>query len=182
MTEQSLFHKIHQDDASDKLSLIVEISKGDCNKYEFNHELGVLELDRVLYGPLVYPINYCDVPGTWNDGDGDPLDALLFNSAPLQPGALVIGRVVGMMEMNDNGELDNKIICVSDRDPRYAHVKDVKELTPYEIKDLKTFFELYKVAQTGRDSVKVGEFLGKAAAAEFIQKCTDAYAKKFPAT
>jgi len=179
MNEQSLFHRIHQDDAPDKLSLIVEISKGDCNKYEFNHELGVLELDRVLFGPLVYPINYCDVPGTWNEGDGDPLDALLFNSASLQPGALVSGRVIGMMEMEDNGELDNKIICVSDKDPRYEHVKDVHDLTPYEIKDMKTFFELYKVPQTGRDSVKVGKFLGKDAATGFISKCVEAYKQKF---
>lgn len=69
MTEQSLFHKIRQTDAPQKLTLIVEISKGDYNKYEYNHELGVLELDRVLYGPLFYPVNYCDVPGTWNEGD-----------------------------------------------------------------------------------------------------------------
>lgn len=179
MNEQSLFHRIHQDDAPDKLSLIVEISKGDCNKYELNHELGVLELDRVLYGPLVYPVNYCDVPGTWNEGDGDPLDAMVFNSAPLQPGSLVTGRVIGMMEMEDNGELDNKIICVSDTDPRYEHVKDIKDLTPYERKDMKTFFELYKVPQTGRDSVKVGEFKGKDAAAEFISKCVEAYKQKF---
>jgi inorganic pyrophosphatase len=179
MNKQSLFHRIHQDDAPDKLSLIVEISKGDCNKYEFNHELGVLELDRVLFGPLVYPINYCDVPRTWNEGDDDPLDALLFNSAPLQPGSLVSGRVIGLMEMEDNGELDNKIICVSDKDPRYGHVKDIKDLTPYERKDIQTFFELYKVPQTGRDSVKVGDFLDKDAAATFINKCVAAYKQKF---
>jgi inorganic pyrophosphatase len=181
MNEQSLFHKIHQDEAPDKLSLIIEISKGDHNKYEFNHELGILELDRVLHGPLFYPINYCDAPGTWNDGDNDPLDALLFNSSPLAPGTLAIGRVVGMMEMIDNGELDNKIICVSDRDPRYDHVTDINDFTPHELKDLKTFFELYKIPQTGRDSVKVGEFLDKAAAAEFIITCTAAYRKKFAA-
>ena len=179
MNTQSLFHRIHQDDAPDKLTLIVEISKGDYNKYEFNHELGVLELDRVLYGPLFYPVHYCDVPGTWNDGDGDPLDALLFNSAPLVSGAVVHGRVIGMMEMTDNGELDNKIICVSDKDPRYEHVKDMDDLTPYERKDIKTFFELYKVPQTGRDSVKVGKFLGRDEAATFIATCVEAYKKKF---
>jgi inorganic pyrophosphatase len=181
MSEQSFFHKIQQNPASGELSLIVEISKGDYNKYELNHELGILELDRVLYGPLFYPVHYCDVPGTWNDGDGDPLDALLFNSAPLTPGALVAGRIIGAMEMVDNGEVDHKIICVSAHDPRYEHVKTLEDLTPYERKDIVTFFELYKVPQTGRDSVKVGEFLDKDAAIAFTATCVEAYKKKFSA-
>lgn len=179
MADQSLFHNIKQDKAPEKLRLIVEISKGDFNKYEFNHELGILELDRVLYGPLFYPVNYCDVPGTWNDGDNDPLDAVLFSTGPIVPGVLAPGRVIGAMEMVDNGETDHKIVCVNDKDPRYEHVHEIEDLTPYERKDLKTFFELYKIPQTGKDSVQVGKFLSRAEAAAFIQICVDAYKQKF---
>ena len=175
----SHFYTIAQSKAPEELSLIVEISKGDSNKYEYNKELGILELDRVLYGPMHYPVNYCDVPNTWNEGDNDPLDAVVFSSASILPGTLVHGRVIGVMEMIDNGEVDHKIVCVNAKDPRYDHVKHVSELTAYERKDLKTFMETYKIPQTGRDSVKVGEFLGPEKAYEFIKKALGAYKKKF---
>lgn len=173
------FHTIPQDKAPEVLNLIVEISKGDSNKYEYNKDLGILELDRVLFGPMYYPVNYCDVPSTWNDGDGDPLDALLFNTHPVLPGTLVRGRVIGVMEMIDNGEEDYKIVCVNKKDPRYEHVTHVDQLAPYERKDIVTFFETYKIPQTGKDSVKAGKFLGPEVAYEHIKKAMTLYEKKF---
>jgi len=68
----NLFHAIKQDMAPEVLKLLVEISRGDFVKYEYNNEIGVLEVDRVLYGPVHYPVVYTDVPGTWNIHDGDP--------------------------------------------------------------------------------------------------------------
>lgn len=177
--QESHFHLIGQPKAPEELSLIVEIAKGDFNKYEYNKELGILELDRVLYGPMHYPVNYCDVPNTWNEGDNDPLDAVVFSTGPILPGTLVKGRVIGVMEMDDNGESDNKIICVNKKDPRYEHVQTVTDLTPYERKDLKSFFETYKIPQTGRDSVKVGDFHGPEKAYQLINTALEAYKKKF---
>ena len=175
----SHFHIIKQPKAPEILNLIVEISKGDSNKYEYNKDYGIIELDRVLYGPMHFPVNYCDVPGTWNVDDDDPLDAVVFSSYPIVPGALVKGRVVGVLEMIDNGEKDYKIITVNDKDPRYEHVNSVEDLTPYERKDIKTFFETYKIPQTGKDSVQVGEFLGKQEAYELIKEAMQAYNEKF---
>jgi len=179
MSNSNLFHNIKQTKAPEVIYAIVEIAKGDFTKYEYNHELGVLELDRVLYGPLFYPVAYCDVPNTWNDGDGDPMDAVVFCSGNLIPGTIVKGRVVGVMEMEDNGEKDSKIICVAEKDPRYTHVKDINDLTEYERKDLKSFMELYKIPQTGKDSVKVGEFRNKEEAQKLIQEGIKAYEQKF---
>jgi len=176
----SHFHSITQDKAPEILNLIVEISEGDMNKYEYNKDLGILELDRVLYGPTFYPVNYCDVPMTWNDNDGDPLDAVVFSSTPIIPGVLVFGRVIGMMDMVDNDEVDNKIICVNDKDPRFEHVKHVDQLTDYQRKDMKSFFELYKIPQTGKGTVKVGEFHGPEEAYKHIKEAMEAYKVKFP--
>lgn len=179
MNPYSPFHTIKQDKAPEELKLIVEISQGDTNKYEFNKEIGILELDRVLYGPTFYPVNYCDVPGTWNNGDNDPLDAVIFSTYPINPGVLATGRVIGVMEMIDNGETDHKIICVNKKDPRFDHVQNINDLTEYQKKDLKTFMEIYKIAQTGRDTVKVGEFLNKEKAFELIKESVEEYKKKF---
>lgn len=175
----SHFHVIPQDKAPEILNLIVEIRQGESNKYEYNKEFGILELDRVLYGPTYYPVNYCDVPSTWNDGDNDPLDAVVFNTHPIVPGALVRGRVIGVMEMIDNGEEDYKIICVNHKDPRYDHIDHVDQLAPYERKDIKTFMETYKIPQTGPGTVQVGKFLGPQEAYDHIKKAMIAYDKKF---
>jgi len=176
----SHFHRIKQDDAPQILNLFVEIQKGSVNKYEYNKEVGILELDRVLEGPTVYPTNYCDVPSTWNSGDNDPLDAVLFSSGePLMPGILAKGRVIGMMEMLDGGEVDHKIICVNAKDARYDHVTHVDQLAPYERKDLATFMEIYKFAIKGPGAVKIGEFLGPEKAYELIKESMAEYEKKF---
>lgn len=179
MKHTSLFHRIQQEKAPEILFLVVEISQGDYNKYEYNHELDVLEVDRVLYGPMFYPVNYCDVPGTWNEHDKDPLDAILFSSKPIVPGAMVTGRVIGAMEMIDNGEIDHKIVCVNAKDPRFEHVHSVDDLTPYQRKDVVTFFELYKIPQTGKDTTQVGKFMNKEEAGKFITECIEMYTKKF---
>lgn len=175
----SLFHNIEQGFAPEKLKLIVEISEGDYNKYEYNHEDGVLEVDRVLHGPTFYPINYCDIPKTWNKGDSDPLDAVLFSTAPIVPGAMAKGRVVGMLNMIDNEEEDQKIICVNDTDPRYDHIDSIEDLPEHDLKDIKTFFELYKIPQTGKDSVELGDYFDKKEAYKLIKNSLHAYEDKF---
>jgi inorganic pyrophosphatase len=83
------------------------------------------------------------------------------------------------MEMIDNGEEDYKIICVNKKDPRFEHIEHVDQLDPYEKKDIKTFFETYKIPQTGKDTVKVGNFLGPKEAYEHIKKAMLAYEVKF---
>lgn len=175
----NLFHDIKQTKAPKFLELIVEISRGDFVKYEYNHEYNVLEVDRILYGPVHYPVVYADVPQTWNDDDNDPLDAVIYTSGNIVPGALVHGRVIGVMGMIDNGETDDKIICVNDRDPRYKNVAHTNELREYDRKDLQTFMETYKYAQTGHGSVKVTGFFGPAKAYKVIEQSLKAYKKKF---
>ena len=175
----SHFHTIPQDQAPEILNLIIEIKKGSVSKYEYNHEYGILELDRVLYGPTHYPVNYCDVPGTWNMADDDPLDAVVFSTAELLQGTLVKGRVIGLMEMEDNKEKDPKVICIALGDPRYGHVKTTDDLIPFERKDLKTFMEIYKYAQTGPGTVKVGNFLSPEEAYKIINQSIEGYKEKF---
>ncbi len=179
MDQSSLFHRIKQDKSPEVIKVIIEIKKGDHVKYEYDHETGVLVVDRVLYGPVFYPVAYADVPGTWNIHDGDPLDAVVYTSGDLLPGSMVYGRVIGLMEMIDNGEIDHKIIVVNDKDPRYKHIEKVEDLPPYELKDLQTFMETYKYAQTGPGTVKIPGFKGKEDAYKFILESMEEYRKKF---
>jgi len=175
----NLFHNIKQTDAPKILKLITEISKGDFVKYEYNHEYGVLEVDRVLHGPVHYPVVYTDVPNTWNVHDEDPLDAVVYSTGNIIPGALVYGRVIGVMKMIDNGEQDDKIICVNDRDPRYDYITDIEYMPERTLKDLQTFMETYKYAQTGPGTVKITGFKDRKIAYKIIEEAMQAYKDKF---
>lgn len=63
----------------------VEIPQGSRNKYEMDHELGRIRLDRLLFTATRYPADYGYVDGTLGR-DGDPLDALVLVGDPTYPG------------------------------------------------------------------------------------------------
>ena len=125
---------------------IIEIPMGSSNKYELDKETGLLKLDRVLYSAVYYPANYGFVPQTLAD-DGDPLDILVLGAEPVYPLTLVTSRVIGLMVMKDQDELDHKLIGVPVGDPEYKNCNDVHELPPHRLAVLKRFFEDYKILE-----------------------------------
>ena len=114
--------------APDVVNVVVEIPRGQLkNKYEVDKETGVVFLDRVNNVPMSYPYDYGYVPQTLCD-DGDPLDALILIDEPLFPGVVVPCRAVGMLKMIDDGEGDEKLICVPVKDTTKDWIKDVDQL------------------------------------------------------
>ena len=83
-----------------QFDVTIEIPKGQRNKYEVDHDTGRLRLDRYLYTPMAYPVDYGFIDDTLGE-DGDPLDALVLLPEPLFPGVLVEARPVGMFQMVD---------------------------------------------------------------------------------
>lgn len=90
---------------------VIEISKGSKSKYELDKKTGVLILDRILYTSTHYPANYGFIPKTLAD-DGDPLDVLVLCNEPLVPLVLVQCYPIGVINMIDNGKMDQKIITI----------------------------------------------------------------------
>ncbi|HIP74260.1 MAG TPA: inorganic diphosphatase [Euryarchaeota archaeon] len=130
----------------DVVNVFIEIPKGCRNKYEYDKEYGIIRLDRVLYSPFHYPFDYGFIPGTYCE-DGDPLDALVIMDEPTYPGVLVEAVPIGLLEMIDSGERDEKILCVPAKDPRYKEVKDIKDVPEHILKEISHFFEHYKDLQ-----------------------------------
>src|ERR1700758_5439749 len=97
---------------------VIEIPMGSSVKYELDKETGLLRLDRVLYSAVYYPANYGFIPQTLA-ADGDPLDVLVLGSTPVIPLTLVAARAIGIMTMNDQQEVDHKIIAVRVNDAEY---------------------------------------------------------------
>lgn len=154
------------------MNVIIEIPKFSKNKYEIDKETGLIALDRVMHTAQDYPFDYGYVPQTLCD-DGDALDVVLVTTYPLFPGILVKARPIGIMEMIDNGEGDDKIIAVPVEDPRFDHIKDVSDLYPHFIKETAHFFETYKKVQN--KTVSIGEWHDAEAAKAAFVKSREAY-------
>src|SRR5262245_65989449 len=114
-------------DESPVIEAIVEIPKGSRNKYEFAPDTGTIRLDRVLFSSVHYPGDYGFIPGT-RAGDGDPLDVLILVEEPTFPGCHVHVRPIGVLLMQDEKGIDEKILGVPVADPRFDEVNDLGDL------------------------------------------------------
>ena len=136
------------------INVLVEIVGGSKNKYEFDKDLNAFILDRVLFSSVKYPYDYGFVPNTLAD-DGDPLDGMVLMDEPTFPGCVIASRPIGMLEMIDGGDRDEKILCVPAEDPRYSDVKSLEDVAPHRLEEIAEFFRSYKNLEK-----KVTEILG----------------------
>ena len=153
---------------NDVVNAIIEIPYRSRNKFEVDPKTGRMKLDRVLYSAMAYPAEYGYLENTLAK-DGDPLDILVIGTEPTYPGCIVPARVIGYLEVIDRGFEDYKLISVVDCDPRYDNVKNLKDLTPFVLEEIKNFFENYKSLQKMKVIVK--DYHDKEEALNLIQTC-----------
>lgn len=130
-------------DSPEIVRMIVEIPQHSANKYEYDGKLGVFRLDRALYSPLHYPGDYGFIPGTLAD-DNDPLDVLVLVQQPSYPGVLIEVRPVGVLNMVDGTEKDQKVLAVPTRNPRYDQIHTMDQIFPHVRREIEHFFSIYK--------------------------------------
>ncbi|MCF0217642.1 MAG: inorganic diphosphatase [Malacoplasma sp.] len=136
-----------------KLNITIEIPKNSNVKYEFDRKTKKISVDRILYGTEVYPHNYGFIEEAL-DWDGDELDALVIANQSFLPGVSVPVRIIGAMEMIDDNETDTKLISVIDCDPRFKHINNLNDLGEHTLKEIKNFFETYKLLQNKKVVIK----------------------------
>jgi inorganic pyrophosphatase len=164
------------DNAPEIVTGIIEIPKNTRAKYELDKDSGMLILDRVIYSSMYYPTNYGFIPQTYCD-DQDPLDILVLSQIEIVPMCLVQAKVIGVMQMMDGGEMDDKIIAVAANDMSVAHFNDIKDLPEYWMKEMRNFFEDYKKLEN--KTVDVEDFQGREKAMEIVQQAIVDYKSKF---
>ncbi|OMH32421.1 inorganic diphosphatase [Tersicoccus sp. Bi-70] len=126
----------------------VEIPKGSRVKYEIDHETHRLRLDRVLFTSMQYPAHYGYIENSLGE-DGDPLDALVILDVDVVPGVLIESRPVAVFNMVDDGGGDAKVLCVPE-DPRFDHIQDIGDVSPFLLDEIKHFFTKYKDLEPGK--------------------------------
>jgi len=144
----------------------------EANKYELDKETGLLRLDRVLYSAVYYPANYGFVPRTFCD-DGDPLDVLVLGQEPVDPLTVVPARAIGVMRMRDEKGIDDKILAVCVVDPAVEPYRSHTELPPHQLREIRRFFEDYKLLEN--KTVVVEDFMGPDEAIAILKESLDLY-------
>ena len=145
-----------------EFDVLIEIPRGSRNKYEVDHESGLIRLDRTLFTSTVYPADYGFVRDTLGE-DGDPLDALVLVLEPTFPGCLIRSRPIGMFRMTDEMGPDDKVLCVPARDPRQEYLRDLDDLPQVDQQEIEHFFLIYKELEPGK-SVEGASWADRAAA------------------
>jgi len=161
-------------DAPNQVNVIIEVPmNADPVKYEFDKESGAIFVDRFIATPMFYPCNYGFIPNTLSD-DGDPCDVLVVSDFPVIPGAVIAVKPVGVLIMEDEKGMDEKIIAVPAKklNSQFEAVESCKELPENLINKIKHFFEHYKDLEKGK-WVKVTGFEDAAKARQLIQEGID---------
>lgn len=154
------------------INTVIEIPKGSMNKIEYDRKRKLMVLDRVEPGIFAKPVNYGFIPGTLDD-DGDELDTLLITEEPIQTGVLVEAKVIGVLEFEDDKEMDHKIICVPADDRHTGNrIRSLEDLGEQWKEQIEHHFTHYKdLKKPGSTSVQ--GFGDIAKAHEVIAECIE---------
>lgn len=157
--------------APDEVNVIIENTMGgEPVKYELDKESGAVFVDRFLHTPMFYPGNYGFIPHTLSQ-DGDPVDVLVIGNTPVMPGAVIAVQPVGVLMMEDEAGLDEKIIArpIDKLFPYHANVQELEDLRPIMREQIEHFFTHYKDLEKGK-WVKTGRWGNSAEAKRLINE------------
>jgi len=160
------------------VNAVIEIPRGSKVKYELDKDTGLLYVDRILYSSVVYPHNYGFIPKTLCE-DGDPLDVLVLMQEPVVPMCFMRVRPIGVMQMLDQGEQDDKVIAVHADDPEFKHFTDISQLPPHRLNEIRRFFEDYK--KNENKMVRVDDILGAEEAIKAVKDGLNMYQEHYVA-
>lgn len=153
------------------VNVVIEIPQGGQPvKYEMDKESGALYVDRFLHTAMFYPANYGFLPHTLAQ-DGDPADVMVVASTPVVPGVVLRSRPIGVLIMEDDAGVDEKILAVpvDKLHPFYSNVASYRQLPSILVEQITHFFEHYKDLDRGK-WVSVGEWVGPEEAARLIEE------------
>ncbi len=157
------------------LNMVIAVSSGSRDKYEYNMDWEAFVLDRIIPSSVVFPVEYGFVPQTWSE-DEDPLDIMVLSYAPLTTGCIVKVRVIGALVIEDEEGLDTKILSVLVNDARFKGYHDIADVHKHRLVEIQEFFETYKRLEPHK-WVKVREWMNAEQACVVVKNAMERYQK-----
>ena len=161
------------DNPPELLNMVIEVSSGSRDKYEYAIKMEAFVLDRIIPSSVVFPVEYGFVPQTWSD-DEDPLDIMVLSYAPLTVGCIVKVRVIGALIIEDEEGLDAKILSVLVNDVRFEGYHDMTNVHKHRLIEIQEFFETYKRLEPHK-WVKVREWKDAQVARKIVEYSMEKY-------
>jgi len=157
-----------------EVNVVIEVPlRSDPIKYEFDKDSGAIVVDRFLYTTMFYPCNYGFIPHTLA-ADGDPVDVMVIGRMPVQPGAVIAVRPIGVLELEDEAGGDEKILAVPL--PKitmlYDKVTSWRDIPEIDLKRIQHFFEHYKDLEPEKWT-RVGSWRDPETAHDLIRQAID---------
>ncbi|WP_119679731.1 inorganic diphosphatase [Indioceanicola profundi] len=134
------------------INVVIEIPQGGQPvKYELDKDSGALFVDRFLHTAMFYPANYGFVPHSLAL-DGDPMDVMVVGTTPVVPGVILRSRPIGVLIMEDDAGVDEKILAVpvDKLHPFYSNIASYRQLPQILVEQISHFFEHYKDLEHGK--------------------------------
>lgn len=170
----------------------IEITTFDLVKYEVDKVTGYLRVDRpqrtssqppALYGFV--PQTYCGprvgrlAPGA-SRGDGDPLDICVISERPITKSEILLrARVIGGIQMIDNGEADDKIVAVLVGDYVWGKAAQIEDVPRVLIERLEHYFSTYKMIPGTEPKVRIASVYDTEHAIKVIKASIEDYEEAF---
>lgn len=170
----------------------IEMTPFDLIKYEVDKITGYLRVDRPQRGSSQPPTLYGFVPQTCcsrrvselspssSKGDADPIDICVVSERPIaRTEVIVTARIVGGLQVVDNGEADDKLIAVLANDNVWAQAQDVKDLPEAIVDRLHHYFLTYKSLPEEKPVISIENVYGVEHARKVITASMEDYDEEF---
>ncbi len=159
------------------INCVIEIPMGSAHKVEFDRKRKIMVLDRVEPAIFAKPVNYGFIPATLDD-DGDELDVLFITDEPMPTGVVAEATVIGVLEFEDDNEMDHKVICVPADDRTTGNrIKSLDDLGEQWKKQIEHHFTHYKDLKKPGTTIVQG-FGDAKKAHEVIKECIERWNKE----
>ncbi len=137
--------------------VVVETPRNTRHKFALDPEFGLFKLKQTIAEGLLWPYDYGFIPQTLAE-DGDPVDALFLCDEPTFTGCLVEARLVGLIRLDKNGEVNDRLITCAQRMDGIAQstdqYDDVGDIPKEMIDSLCRFLVEYSAEQGNRIEFK----------------------------
>ncbi len=170
----------------------IEMTPFDAVKYEVDKTTGYLRVDRPQLTSSMTPTLYGFIPQTYcasrvqelspksKCGDDDPLDICVITERPINRGEVILrARVIGGLQMIDNGEADDKIVAVLDNDAFWEDANDINDISPALLERLRHYFETYKLVPGQPSDVTIEKIYGRDHALKVIEASMEDYIEEY---